>query len=212
MNLFWTWRKELNLLFLEYDAKNWFFLLICLKDLNFLLWLKELIFLNMTQRIEFLKYDSKELNLFFWNMTQKSWIFFFWNVTQKNWIFFFWLWLKRIESFFYEIWLKRIEPFITIWLNALNHFFVLNMTQRIELLWVLLKVFWIFRIFYQKIDSQNWTFFEYDLQNWTFFLKIWVKDLNLFLIMWLIQLVLFSLTQCIENFLNTTQRIELFFF
>ena len=120
----WIWRKELNLLFLEYDSKNCFFLLICLKDLNFLFWLKELIFLNMTQRIEFLKYDSKELNLlFFWNVTQKNWIFFFSDYDSKE-----------LNLFLWNMTLKRIELFITIWLNALNHFFCF------------------------EYDSKNWTF------------------------------------------------------
>ena len=82
--------------------------------------------------------------------------------------------------------------------------FVLNMIQlnwpflfwiwfkRMELLWVLLKVFsqMIQRFFFRKNDWKNWTFFN-----------IRLKELNLFSE---------NMTQRIEPFVNMTERIELF--
>ena len=135
---------------------------------------------------------------------------FFTNMIQENWTFLFWIWFKRIEPFF----------------------FVLNMIQRMELLWVLLKVFhmwfkvfffskktndsknWTF--FFWKYDTENWTFCKYDSKNWTFFFffffkydsknwpfkKTWLKELNL----------QEKKAHRIEPFfLNMTQRIEPFF-
>ena len=136
--------------------------------------------------------------------------FFVLNMIQENWTFLFWIWFKRIEPFF----------------------FVLNLIQRMELLWVLLKVFqkW-FEDFFRKNDWKNWTFLRHMTQRidpffWTYVQKLifismihriepslhdwknWTffimsKNGTFFSWIWRKELNLF--------FLTVTNRIELFF-
>ena len=137
------------------------------------MWLKELnFFLSMIQRIEPLfEYDSKNRTHFCLNTTQ--WIdpiFWMWL---KNWNF----WLKNSQNF--ELFLSKSK------LNFSSHdsknwtFFSLNMTQRIEPLFL-----WIWR------KELNPCFFEYDAKNWTLVSlnmtqrRIERKELNLFLWIW----------------------------
>ena len=122
---FWIWLKELNFLFLEYDAKNWTFFLGYdakidpsllnfdtnqkiepsfqkrLKELNFLLemCLKELHFFEKMIRRNDFSIDSK---IELCKMTQifqydsKDWTFF--QYDSKNWTFCL---IQRIELFFF---------------------------------------------------------------------------------------------------------------
>ena len=119
------------------NSKNWIFLtrrieplFECLNELNpFVDWLKELnpvffFFFNMTQRIELLKYDSKNWTLlpntthrikdYFFNLTQriecdsKHWILVF-QLDSKNWTFFFSM-TWRLELSFRNM-SHRIKPF-----------------------------------------------------------------------------------------------------
>ena len=191
----------------------------------------------MTQIIETLnKYDSKELNLFDYHMTQKNWTFiepfflsmtqrfelFFWNMTQKNWILFLSKYdSKRIESFFVsEIWLKKncIFFFWNMTQKELNLFSLENWTfliwiwfKELNLLWVLLKVFHIwFKDFFKKKNQMT--------QRIEIFYNIWLKELTLFFFehmfknwffsVWFTELNLLYMTQrIVPYFLNMTQRI-----
>ena len=113
--------KELNLFDYHMTQKNWTLL--------------NLFFFSMTQRIEsfFRNITQKELNPFFLEIwLKKNWIFFFWNndsrelnlffsnMTQENWTFLCWIWFKRIESFFSRNMTQK----------ELNLFFIRNMTQK----------------------------------------------------------------------------------
>ena len=170
----WIWRKELNPLFLEYDAINWTvkFLKYDAKNWTFFfskkydskkwtfvkIWLKELnLFFSMTQRIElFFWYDSKN-----WTLSDK---------TRRIELFFCWIRLNKLnlllltqkieknfqcdtKSFFHKHDSKhltffnmthRMEPFFSIWLKELNSF--QNITERTEP--------------FSTYDSKNWTNFQ----------------------------------------------------
>ena len=122
LNHFFKWRKELNLLFLECDGKNWTLFQIWLQEMNFFFFeirLTELNLFKYDSKILFFKYDSK----IFLHMTQRIELFFVWlqelnffsTMTQiiepfeydsKNWNF-FWMWFK---DFFTKMTLS-IEPF-----------------------------------------------------------------------------------------------------
>ena len=141
----------------------------------------------MTHRIEpFLKDDSQNWTNFT-NLThsKKSTLVDLFYHYSKNWIFLRltelnlfvqfdslnWILLQNmIHSFLQKNMTYRIEPFLddsknwtfSIWPKELNFFscdsnhwtlFFFNMTQR----------------FFEKHDSQNWSFLMYDSKNWKFF-------------------------------------------
>ena len=152
------WLKELNLLsrdvtqriepLFEYDSKNWIF-------------------------VRYIRLKVKESNLFFSIRLNESNTFFFcmwlmFSFDLKNWFFFckkfsknwFFVWLKewyltqRLEVYVFEIWFKELDFFFFWWLADLNFFKNYDA-----------------KIFFEKYDSKNWTFFV---------LKKWLKELNLF--------------------------------
>ena len=189
LNLF-CHSKELNLLLLFHDAKNWThfsetqlntFLIpriehsfwTRLTELNsFWMWLRQLnrIFKNLTQRIE-----SSSL------------------VDSKNWTLFT-KWLKELNLFedyltprcFNFLWLGRWN-FFSIWIKELRLFFSS----------ISLKNDWPFFVH----DSQNWTFFQHDSQNWTLLKNMIHRDWTL----------LFNMTQRKSPFFSMTSRIILFY-
>ena len=117
--LFQKWPLELNLFFF----KNLFF------DMTHRI---ELIFSNMTERIDFFQYDSKNwfltmiqrIQCLKKNIDTKTWAFFL-NYDAKNWTF--------------PTWLKELN----LLSNSLNQRFALcfffNLTQRVEILSIWLK-------------------------------------------------------------------------
>ena len=174
-----------------------------------------LFFLNVTQRIPFVKYDSngtffqiwhkelnffwvwlKELNFFSSNMTQRienpsfleydaSTWTFFSKYDAKNWTIF--------ENSFDMT--QRFELILLIWLKELNSFLTgleelgsfFNTTQRIEpFLEIRLKVLFLWKNWLKELNS---FFFGYDSKNWTLFS---------------------DMTQRIEPIFNTTRSIEFF--
>ena len=181
----WIWRKELNPLFLEYDAKNW------------------TLFSNMTQRIgSFFQIWLKEMNFFQKTNDTNNWTFFWvleWNsflpYESKNWNFF--NMTHRIEIFCFWIWLTELNLF-SQWLKEFNSFF-LGYDSRIELFfWYGLKELNSFlkkkKTMTQRIEPIfNTTRSIIDLYEQ----KLWLKEFNLF--------VFFQKK-------NITQRIEPFFF
>ena len=149
----------------------------------FSIWLTDLNFFNVTQRIQLLKkkswrkefnffheYDAKNWNLFW--MTQrfltifernsKIWTFF--QCASKNWTFLFVILTQRFfppkkrrkELNLFVIWLKRIEPFF------------LNMTLRIE-------------PFFSTWLIELEPFFSTSLKELIHLVLIWLKELNPFL-------------------------------
>ena len=96
-------------------------------------------------------------------------------MTQENWTFFFGFDSRELNCF-YD--------------SKLNLFIVLNMIQRIELLWVLLKVFhkWLkefflmtdtFEPFFLNMTQKNWTFFFFGHMYKYWFFSVWFTKLNL---------------------------------
>ena len=166
------------------------------------------LFLNVTQRIPFVKYDS--------NGT-----FFFFKYDTKNWTF-FWVWLKEWNFFskknrltelnlFSSNMTQRIEPFISwIWRLELDLFSKydskswtifensLDMTQRFELILLI----WLEEMnsFWNMTHRIEPFFFEFDSQNWNLFLNITER----------IELLFLTRLEELSFFLNTTQRIEHF--
>ena len=155
----WTWLKDLNSLFsnliqriglilmtprleasfLNYDTE--FLLKIkWLKELDQILWLKEMIFL----------YDSKN---WFFCMTQRIETFFF-EYDAENWNLFLWIWRRElnpfsflpqiietfsslpqiIEPFFQKFWLKELNFFSDM--TQRNEFWKKKKTQRVELVFL----------------------------------------------------------------------------
>ena len=144
----WIWRKELNPLFLEYDAMNWTvkFLeydakngTVCSNKTKrigpfFQIWLQEkifstprieLFFLNTTHRIQpfFFEYDQR-IGLFFLEYDAKNWNLFF-EYDAKNRTFCSNM-IPRNEPCF-KIWLQEMNwiwltelNFLKIWLTELN--------------------------------------------------------------------------------------------
>ena len=193
---FWILLTELNP-FLKYDSKKWkwlegltFFFQSDLKNCTLLKMLTQrnvTLFSNMTQRVEpFFEYDtknwtsilmnftfdSKELNLSFYHMTQRidffghdSKIELFLTYDSKNWTFF----PKMTHGN------GKNSKNTTQKYDSKNWTFF-NMAQRIELLLFLnttqrFEYFFCFEYaspFFFEHDSQNWTFFEYDSKNWLF--------------------------------------------
>ena len=201
----------------KYDLQELNFLKILTQTISpFLVWLKELKF--------FLEYDSK------------NWTFYL-NTTH------------RIEPFC-EIWLKELNFFEydsknwTLFLDDSKKwtlFFLLNMTQRIEQIFLNMRQRiepfffpWIWRKelnSFFECDSKSWIFFERDSKNLFifFFEKMRLWEMNLFQYdsknwIWLKWLNFYfpNMTQRIEPsfsiwlkelnpFLNKTHRIEPFF-
>ena len=212
-------------LFLEYDAKNW-----TLYFLNLTQRINWTIFSNMTKRIEpFFSNMTQSNDLFFFEYDSQNWFFF--EYDSQNWTFFvpfLWIWPKNWTPFFLNM-THRIEPFnfwkwltelnlLFSWLKALNLF--LNdsknwtyfwMTQRIELIFEWLKELnflkWLKELnFFQfRLTEMNPFFFEYDQRIGLFILEFDAKNWTFCFL---------SMTQRIEplNYLNTTQRVQLFFF
>ena len=140
-------------------------------------------FLNTTQRIEFISYDSKNWTSFS-NVTQKIEPFLFFAYDLKNWtfFFFFWTWLKVF--FKKKLWLKDSKLFsITL---ELNFFFY---KKRLKVM------------IFQKYDSKNCNFF--------FELRTQRIEISLSVTLWIDPLE--NMTQRLEFFLNMTQRLEPFF-
>ena len=200
----WIWRKELDFLFLEYDAMNWTVKLLKYDAKNstlFFLNMNSTPFLNMTQRIElfllsmtqrfgpFFKYDGKNWTLFS-NMKERN-VFFFPNMTQR--------------IFLYE---SKNGNFL-VRVKELNFFDYDS---------------WNWTLFFEY-DSKNWTFFQYDSKYWFFQTKILTQRIQpLFLNMtqrtepffsdwknWILIMTLrtqlFQMWQKIVFFLNVIRRI-----
>ena len=143
------------------DSKSWTFFPVALKELNFF-------FFNMTQELNPFCH-SKELNLLLFH-DAKNWTHFFGDSMEhssdpKNWTFFLNT-THRIELFFWNV-TPRIEPD------------------------------------FQKFDSKNWiwlkdwTFFQYDPKNRTH-CWMWLKVLNFFPIWPKESNTLLNVTQSIE--------------
>ena len=222
LHFFWIWFTEQ---FLNMISKNWTFLENATRRIYFAFWklqnfslkkdsknrsfifwqwVEEFdFFLNMTQRIPFVNYDSN--GTFFSNMTQRIELFFSLtprievflqkNTTHriepffpkkktwpKNWLF-FWNMTQRIEPFIsWRTELKlfsnmsRIEPFFKIWLKELNT--LLNTTQRIEHFVNMTQRIELFL----KYDSKCCFCEKIDsricfFKNWSLF-YMWLKELN----------------------------------
>ena len=189
---FFSWLTKNWTGFLEYDSKNWERILSKMTrriELFLEEWLKQVNFVSKekSQRVEIFWFWSKELFLFFFNLTRRNWTFF--QYVSMNWTFFLNM-THWIEPFLQKKWLKEcFEKKVKN--DSKNWFFEYN--------------------------SQNWTlFFWHDLQNWTHFfnmthrifsftkflthrndwscLEKWLKELNPFVFF----------------FSTMTQRIELF--
>ena len=147
-----------------------FFYNTWLKELTFFFWtyVQKLILVSMIHRIEPSLHDSKNWTFFFWKYDSENWTFC--KYDWKNWTFF--------------IMTQRMEPsFFFFEYDAKNWtLFCLNVTQRIE------------PFFFFEWDQKIWTFSEKNLthrnwdllfnmthRNWEPFLKLWLKELNLFL-------------------------------
>ena len=159
LNPFLMWHRELNLLFWsttqriepfsKHDSKNWTFCFNVTQRIEFfLMWLKELISSNVTQRIElfsnvydsqnwtFSEYDSKNCTLLFSIWVKELNPFFKILLTKKN---LFKIWRKELNCFFqYD---AKNEPFL--WFEKMNLFNMIqkktffNMTLNIELFFLL---------------------------------------------------------------------------
>ena len=197
IKIFGVWLKELNLLKIWLTELNFFFSWLKELN-SFLLCITQRIelFFWMTQRIEpFVIYQKylKELNLLLHD--SKNWTFFFFENDSQNWTFFFeydsqnWTLFslnmtkeldsflnmtQGIEPFNFRIWLKRIKLFlhrtqrIEIIFEWLKRIELLDMTQRMELLWK--KKTWLreMNFFFditQRIGPLGGT-------------KLWFKELN----------------------------------
>ena len=141
--------------FWKFDSKNWtIFFTIWLTELNLFFYMAQRIepflFLNITLRIEpdlcFKKKKqlelisfSKRMDLFFtWHEELNL---FFWNVTQRIEPFFFWLWLKELNCFF-----NYDSKNWTLWCDPKNWTPLFECDSKN---WTLLF----------ECDSKNWTFF-----------------------------------------------------
>ena len=197
--------------------------LVWLKELNFLIWVKDFnpFFKYAKSYTLFLSIRRKELNPFLW-IWRKEMNTFFFHLTQ------------RIETFDQEIWLKElsrvskkdskngtlykglIELNLFLWTSSqydskswslffnmtrrIEPFLFSNMTQRIDF-FKMLKELNLSSIWITYLHDSNWIFFDqYDSKS-RIFHKKWLKVLNTFL----------NLTERVEPFLHWTQRIELFF-
>ena len=194
IELFSKMWKRIEPFFLPYDAKNSSFYktqkLFFLRTKFKHIFSFRIDFFKMTQIIETLnKYDSKELNLFDYHMTQKNWTFIEPFFLKKK------VWLKDLNFFFFEIWLKRIESFFSrnMTQKELNLFFIRNMTQK-------------------ELNL-------FSLENWTFFFKYDSRELNFFVLDMIQRIEPFvSITQSFSKMIQrfflknkTTQRIEIFY-
>ena len=188
MNLFSMWLKELKsfcsmtprvqlflcsnmtqrveLLFIEYDSKNWTFLKCNSKN-----WTFEPCVKKRTQRMELFENDFLkwliELNLFFGTFSR---------------------WLKELKSFFNVT--QRIEPFVFSQNVSKNWTFFSQNAQRIEPLFHSNYFFtWLKELnFFSQFDSKSWVFsnmtqrieplFEYDSKNWIFVRYIRLKGIE----------------------------------
>ena len=136
IELFSKMWKRIEPFFLPYDAKNSSFYktqkLFFFTNKFKHIFSFRIDFFKMTQIIETLnKYDSKELNLLDYHMTQKNWTFiepFFFkkSMTQRFELFFLKYDSKELNPFFLEIWLKKNWIFFLseIWLKKNWIFFL----------------------------------------------------------------------------------------
>ena len=146
-----------ELLFFEYDPRNWFFTMTLRIAPFFHITLKTV--LKMTQRNK---------NFFFFEYDSKNWTLFE-NMTQ------------RIERFFGKYAFENITHRIELFLkkdDSQNCTLLFNMTQRNWTHFLRKEYFYFFKIYdsnklilFGKHDSKNWTLFEYDSKNWTLFRK-----------------------------------------
>ena len=233
LKVFSSKKNSQNSFFFESDPQNWFLWIEPFNFLNMTQRIEPFNFLNMTQRFEPFFFQNitqrigffirlKELN-FLMNMTQRTKLFLkvwlkelnsFWKDDSKNWTLFGSM-SQKIELFL-EVCLKELNSF---WKYASKIFSEKIVTQRIETFFSMTLELNFFQQttqstdFFQKYDSQNCNFClrNYDSKNWTF-LKIWLTDLNFFLLdskNW----TFFYWTQRIEHFFfDLTQKIEPFLF
>ena len=195
--------KEWNSFSKNY-SKNWT-LLKWLIELNlffmnlFSIWLKELkSFCSMTPRVQLFLCSNK---------TQR--IENFLQFDSKNCVFFF-KWLKGFNSFFW-IWLKRVEPFL---LNMTQRIQLLEKkAQRIEFFLERLKqigfLVWLkeLNLFFAWPTELNLFFEKYDSKNWTLFMTHRIEPLFM---THRIELLFEYDSKNWISFLSMTQRIELF--
>ena len=154
------------------------------------MWLKELNFLSVTQRIEPFEIMTHRTELFF--RGSKNWTSFFLSeYDSKNWTC-FWM-TQRIELVFLNM-IQRIEHFFDLTQRIEPFYF--NKIQLRELnLFLHDSKNWFFPVwltelnfFFFESDSQNWTFFFFWIRrtlflwiwpkNWTLISWIWRKELN----------------------------------
>ena len=152
---FFTWLKELNLLFYETQLLEPFWkFLIQRSGLFFFQDSPNWIFFNTTHRIEpyIFEYDSQNWTLF--------------GGIRLTEIDFSWMWRNELNRFLHMT--QRTETFNFLKMTQrIEPFNVLNMTQRIE------------PFFFSKYDSKNWIFSYLNMtQRTKLFLKVWLKELN----------------------------------
>ena len=202
----------------------------------FLVWLKELNFFYMSQRIQpFFKYDAKSCTLSLSNTTQRVEPFFF-QYDAKSWTLFLSIRRKEMNTFFFHL-TQRIETFDQeVWLKELNRVSKKD-SKNVTLVKGLIELnlfLWTSSQYDSKswslsfqYDAKNWTFlvFQYDSKNWTFFQNAqgieplfpmnyfftWL-ELNSFLINTTQRVKVFhkKLLKVSNTFLNLTERVEPF--
>ena len=159
--IFWIWLKELNHSLIEYDSKNcfvFFFLELLTEEQKnnsskswiFLIWFKELNFLNLKNET----FQKKLLELNPFSTWLKDLIFFFqyafFEYDSKNWTLF------RMT--------QRIEPFSSIWREELTNCFLYDSCIDCFLCDSCIDFF--------SFDSKNWAFFsKFNSTIWTFVLR-----------------------------------------
>ena len=195
---------------LNIDAKN--------RPLFFWKRVKEVDFLNVTQRKPFFKYNAKNWTLF---LSLRMDLFFIVRVKELN---FLWIWLTELNLFFNMT--HRIEPFFEC--DSMIFFFfkkieALNLLFYYSMNWTSLKIrvtelnpsFWyysknwtLFKILLQELNFFSRTFLSIRLKELNFFFfRIWPKELNYF--EWLKELNFFDSRNW--TFFDMTQIMELFF-
>ena len=197
--------KELNLFLFSMSQRMGVFL-VWLKELNFLMWIKDFNpFFSNTRRVAPFSFNTTQrVEPFFFQYDAKNWTLFF-EYDAKKWTPFSFIWRKELKHLFdQEIWLKelnrvskkdskngtlykrlthRIEPFYEP---------LLNMTQRVEVF---------FSIWREELNLSCF--------------PIWLKELNFFQnaqgIEPLFHMNYFFTWLELNSFLiNTTQRVEFF--
>ena len=168
---------------------------------------KKVSFFSLTQRIFLFDtmYDSKNKLIVFW----KIWHIFFFLKKKKNaqnWTSLFSNMTHRIEHLFSRIWRTELNLFFNLTLRIESFF--LNVTQRIGLVLKMTQRIAPFLKITQRIepfsqcDSKIWTFSQSDSKNCFFFFNMTRR----------IEPSFSNMSQWIEPFCRSTQRIEPCFF